>query len=89
MFIILYIIISFCIIFYTLLGEKMIFVKLKKGEPFEKAVRRFRRKVETEGIMRDLKKRQFHMTKSEKRKEKRKLAKKRRLKLLKKSNSLK
>ena len=62
----------------------MVIIKIKPGEPFEKAMRRFKRKVETEGIMRDLKKRQFHMTKSERKKEKRKLAKKRKLKLLKK-----
>jgi len=62
----------------------MIIVKVKNGEPFEKAMRRFKRKVETEGIMKELKKRKFHMTKSEKKKEKRAQAKKRRLKLLKK-----
>ena len=58
----------------------MIIVKVKHGEPFDKAMRRFKRKVENEGIMRDLKKKQFHMSKSEKRKEKRKNAQKRRRK---------
>ena len=67
----------------------MIIVKIKNGEPFEKAMRRFKRKVETEGIMKELKKRKFHMTKSEKKKEKRVQAKKRRLKLLKKLNTSK
>ena len=62
----------------------MIIVKIKNGESFEKAIRRFKRKVETEGIMKDLKNKQFHMTKSQKKKEKRAQAKKRRLKLLKK-----
>ena len=56
----------------------MILVKVRNGEPFEKAMRRFKRKVENEGIMKDIKKRQFHLTKSEKRKAKRKLAAKRR-----------
>jgi small subunit ribosomal protein S21 len=60
----------------------MIIVKLKNGEPFEKAMRRFKRKVETEGVMKELKKRKFYMTKSEKRKDKRKKAEKRRRKLL-------
>ena len=60
----------------------MIIVKLKNGEPFEKAMRRFKRKVETEGIMKELKKRKFFMTKSEKRKDKMKKAEKRRRKLL-------
>lgn len=59
----------------------MIFIKVKPGEPFEKAMRRFKRKVETEGIMRELKKRKHHLTKSERKKEKRKLAEKRRRKL--------
>ena len=56
----------------------MILVKVRNGEPFEKAMRRFKRKVENEGIMKDIKKRQFYLTKSEKRKAKRKLAAKRR-----------
>ena len=67
----------------------MIMVKVRHGESFEKAFRKFRRKVETEGIMRELKKRKHFMTKSEKRREKRKLAEKRRRKLavkLKKNN---
>ena len=62
----------------------MVFVKVKNGDSkieFEKAVRRFKRKVETEGIMRDLKKRRYFLSKSERRKEKRKLAEKRRRKL--------
>ncbi len=67
----------------------MIIVKVKNNGDykieFEKAFRRFKRKVESEGIMRELKKRKHFMTKSEKRKAKRKLAEKRRRKLLKKS----
>jgi len=60
----------------------MIIVKVKKGEPIEKAMRRFKRKVETEGIMKDLKQKRFHMTKSQKKRLKRKLAAKRRRKLM-------
>ena len=62
----------------------MIIVKVKNGDQkieFEKAFRRFKRKVETEGIMKELKKRRYFLSKSEKRKEKRKLAEKRRRKL--------
>ena len=66
----------------------MIFVKVKNGEPFEKAMRRFKRKVETEGIMRELKRRQFFMSKSEKAREKRKLSEKRRRKLDKKNKNI-
>ena len=59
----------------------MIIVKLKQGEPFDKAFRKFKRKVEAEGIMRELKKRRHHLTRSQKKREKRKLAAKRRRKL--------
>ena len=62
----------------------MIILKIRQGEPFEKAMRKFKRKVENEGIMRDLKKKRYHMTRSEKKREKRKLAEKRRRKALKK-----
>ena len=58
----------------------MIIVKVKQGEPFDKAFRRFKRRVESEGIMRELKKRKHHLTKSQKKREKRKLAAKRRRK---------
>ena len=58
----------------------MITVKVKQNEPIEKAIRRFKRKVETEGIMRELKKRRHHLTRSQKKREKRKLAEKRRRK---------
>ena len=60
----------------------MIILKIRQGEPFEKSMRRFKRKVENEGIMRDLKKKRYHMTRSEKKREKRKLAEKRRRKAL-------
>jgi len=60
----------------------MIILKIKNGEPFEKSMRRFKRKVENEGIMRDLKKKRYHMTRSQKKREKRKLAEKRRRKAL-------
>ena len=59
----------------------MIIVKIKQGEPFEKAMRKFKRKVETEGIMRDLKNKRYHMTRSQKKRAKRKQAEKRRRKL--------
>ena len=58
----------------------MIIVKLKPGEHFDKAFRRFKRRVENEGLMKEIKKRKHHLTKSQKRREKRKLAAKRRRK---------
>ena len=55
-------------------------VKSRKGESFESLLRRFRRAVEQEGIMRELKKRKYYLPPSAKRKEKQKLAEKRRRK---------
>ena len=60
----------------------MVVLKIKQGEPFEKAMRKFKRKVENEGIMKDLKKKRYHMTRSQKKREKRKQAEKRRRKAL-------
>ena len=62
----------------------MVNVKVRSGEPFERAFRRFKRKVETEGIMRILKKKRYYLKPSARKKEKRKLAEKRRKKLMKK-----
>ena len=59
----------------------MVFIKVKHGEPFEKAMRRFKRKVETEGIMKILKRKRYYLKPSERKKEKRKAAEKRRKKL--------
>tara|TARA_A100001011_G_C13990169_1_gene706909 strand:+ start:413 stop:622 length:210 start_codon:yes stop_codon:yes gene_type:complete len=58
----------------------MVNIKLKPGEDFFKAFRRFKRAVENEGIMRELKKRQAYLKPSARKKEKRKLAAKRRRK---------
>jgi len=63
----------------------MVIIKVKNGEPFEKAMRRFKRKVETEGIMKTLKRKRYYLKPSERKKEKRKAAEKRRKKLLRKS----
>ena len=59
-------------------------VIVKNNEPFDKAFRRFKRKVETEGIMRTLKRNRYYLKPSERKKEKRKMAEKRRKKLAKK-----
>ena len=56
-------------------------VIVRKNEPIEKAMRRFKKKIEKEGIMRDIKKKRYHKKPSVKKKEKTKLAEKRRRKL--------
>jgi len=56
-------------------------VIVRNNENPEKAIKRFKRKVEREGIMRDIKKKRFHRKPSVKKKDKIKAAKKRRRKL--------
>ena len=60
----------------------MIIVRLRENEPFDKAMRRFRRKVEKEGIRKDIKKNSFYLKPGEKRRLKQRLAEKRRRKAL-------
>ena len=55
-------------------------VKVRKGEDVQKAIRRFKRKVENEGILRDLKRKRYYLKPSEAKKAKRKAAEKRRRK---------
>jgi small subunit ribosomal protein S21 len=58
----------------------LIVVTVRENEPFEKALRRFRRKVEREGIRKDIKKNSFYLKPGEKRRLKQRLAEKRRRK---------
>ncbi len=55
-------------------------VIVRKNENPEKAMKRFKRKVEREGIMRDIKKNRYYRKPSVKKKEKKKAAEKRRRK---------
>jgi len=61
-------------------SESVILVTVRENEPFEKALRRFRRKVEREGIHKDIKKNSFYLKPGEKRRLKQRLAEKRRRK---------
>ena len=67
--------------------SELILVTIRENEPFEKALRRFRRKVEREGIRKDVKKNSFHLKPGEKRRLKQRLAEKRRRKSLRRSTS--
>ena len=58
----------------------MVIVNVRENETFEKALRRFRRKVEREGIRKDIKKNSFYLKPGEKRRLKQRLAEKRRRK---------
>ena len=58
-------------------------VRVRKNENTEKAIRRFKRKVEREGILRDVKNKRYYQKPSVRKKTKRKLAEKRRRKIAK------
>lgn len=63
-------------------GETLILVKIRDNESFDKAMRRFRRKVEREGIRKDIKKNSFYLKPGEKKRLKQRLAEKRRRKAM-------
>ena len=64
----------------------MPYVKLKPGENIERAIRRFKRKVEKEGIMKELKRKRYYSKPSVEKKEKRARAEKRRRKMQRRSH---
>ena len=53
----------------------MLEIKIKDGESVERAIRRFKRKVDSEGVLKDLKKRSHYEKPSTKRREQKKAAK--------------
>ena len=53
-------------------------VVVKEGEPFEKALKRFKKKVEAAGILKEIRKREYYMKPSVRKKEKQRAAEKRR-----------
>lgn len=64
------------------------FVVVDENEPFEKAFKKFKRLVEKEGILTEVRRRQFYEKPSEKRKRRERQARKRILKAMKKRNML-
>ena len=64
------------------------FVIIDENEPFEKALKKFKRLVEKEGILTEVRRRQFYEKPSEKRKRRERQARKRILKAMKKRNML-
>jgi small subunit ribosomal protein S21 len=63
-------------------------VEVYDNEPFEKAFKRFKRIVEREGILTEVKRRQFYEKPSEKKKRKERAARKRIIKALKRRSVL-
>jgi len=53
-------------------------VVVKEGEPFEKALKRFKKKVEAAGILKEVRRREHYLKPSIRRKEKQRAAEKRR-----------
>jgi small subunit ribosomal protein S21 len=66
----------------------LVFVIVDENEPFEKAFKKFKRLVEKEGILTEVRRRQFYEKPSEKRKRRERQARKRILKAMKKRNML-
>jgi small subunit ribosomal protein S21 len=65
-----------------------VFVVVGDNEPFEKAFKKFKRLVEKEGILTEVKRRQFYEKPSEKKKRRERQARKRILKAMKKRSML-
>lgn len=53
-------------------------VTIKEGEPFERAVKRFKKKVEAAGILKEVRRREHYLKPSIRKKEKTRVAEKRR-----------
>jgi len=66
----------------------LVFVIVDENESFEKAFKKFKRLVEKEGILTEVRRRQFYEKPSEKRKRRERQARKRILKAMKKRNML-
>lgn len=64
------------------------FVVLGENEPFEKAFKKFKRLVEKEGILTEVRRRQFYEKPSEKKKRRERQARKRIVKAMKKRSML-
>ncbi len=65
------------------------FVKIDEGEPLEKGLKRFKRMVEKEGIIREWKKREFYEKPSTIKNRKKKSMERKKLKKLRKIQSMK
>ncbi|HHG75633.1 30S ribosomal protein S21 [Persephonella sp.] len=66
----------------------MAVVRIQEGESFEKALKRFKKICEKEGIITEMKRREFYEKPSVKRKRKQRAARKRLIKALKKKGLL-
>ena len=66
----------------------MVFVIVDENEPFDKALKRFKRLVEKEGILTEVRRRQFYEKPSEKKKRRERQARKRIVKAMKKRSML-
>lgn len=62
-------------------------VRVREGEPFERALRRFRRQVERAGILKEVRRRQHYEKPSVRRKKKALAARKRAMKKVRRTNT--
>ena len=63
----------------------MTVVQVRDGDPVEKALRKFRRKVEQAGIRKEIRKREYYLKPGEQRRKKEREAQRRRFKAIKKA----
>ena len=63
----------------------MTVVQVRDGDPVEKALRKFRRKVEQAGIRKEVRKREYYLKPGEQRRKKEREAQRRRFKAIKKA----
>tara|TARA_Y100000593_G_scaffold75830_1_gene139935 strand:+ start:176 stop:379 length:204 start_codon:yes stop_codon:yes gene_type:complete len=63
-----------------------VYVKVRKNEDINRAIRRFKKKYEASGVMREIKKKRYYMKPGEAKRHKRKMAAKRRRKVSRRKN---
>jgi ribosomal protein S21 len=68
--------------------KRLVFVVVGENEPFEKVFKKFKRLVEKEGILTEVRRRQFYEKPSEKKKRRERQARKRIVKAMKKRSML-
>ena len=83
---------AFGLYYYSALSNKEVMilavVVVGENEPFEKVLRKFKRMVEQEGILTEVKRREFYEKPSQKKKRKERAMRKRLLKALKKKKNM-
>ncbi len=62
------------ILYFVLLSYMTIEIKLRKGEPIDRAIRRLKKRLDREGTIRDVRDKRYYSKRSDKKREARKVA---------------